>query len=140
MPCPFLIVSQPHHLIQIVDTNSHTEWQTVQIQISWPLQKPADLDLHCFQKQDISEFSRTRVKVSIQSYYDLYFVDPEFDEEPSLKKAKVDEDSSEIYIDNLLQVWVVGWCEGVVYLTSRVRPTDIGLQLVKACYPCSRLG
>ena len=35
-------------------------------------------------------------------------------------------------------VGVVGWCEGVVYLTSPGRPTDIGLQLGKACYPCSR--
>ena len=26
---------------------------------------------------------------------------------------------------------VVGWCEGVVYLTSPGRPTDIGLQLGK---------
>ena len=26
------------------------------------LQKPADLDLHCLQRQDISWFSRTRVK------------------------------------------------------------------------------
>ena len=34
----------------------------MQIQISWLLQKPADLDLHCLQKQDISGFSRTRVK------------------------------------------------------------------------------
>ena len=35
-------------------------------------------------------------------------------------------------------VWgVVGWCEGAVYLTSLGRPTDIGLQLGKACYPCS---
>ena len=33
---------------------------------------------------------------------------------------------------------VVGWCEGVVYLTSPGRPTDIGLQFGKACYPCSR--
>ena len=32
---------------------------------------------------------------------------------------------------------VVGWCEGAVYLTSLGRPTDIGLQLGKACYPCS---
>ena len=33
----------------------------------------------------------------------------------------------------------VVWCaEGVVYLTSLGRPTDIGLQLGKACYPCSR--
>ena len=33
---------------------------------------------------------------------------------------------------------VVRWCEGVVYLKSPGRPTDIGLQLGKACYPCSR--
>ena len=32
---------------------------------------------------------------------------------------------------------MVGWCEGAVYLTSLGRPTDIGLQLGKACYPCS---
>ena len=30
---------------------------------------------------------------------------------------------------------MVGWCEGVVYLTSPGRPTDIGLQLGVACYP-----
>ena len=35
-------------------------------------------------------------------------------------------------------VEVVGWCEGVVYLALSGRPTDIGLQLGKACYPCSR--
>ena len=34
MPSPFLIVSQSDFLIQIVDKISHTEWQTVQIQIS----------------------------------------------------------------------------------------------------------
>ena len=34
----------------------------MQIQISWLLQKPIDLDLHCLQRQDISGFSRTRVK------------------------------------------------------------------------------
>ena len=33
---------------------------------------------------------------------------------------------------------VVGWCEGVMYLVSPGRPTDIGLQLGKACYRCSR--
>ena len=35
MPRLFQIFSQSDHLIQIVDINSHTEWQTVQIQISW---------------------------------------------------------------------------------------------------------
>ena len=29
-------------------------------------------------------------------------------------------------------------CEGVVYLMSPGRSADIGLQLGKACYPCSR--
>ena len=52
-----LIFSQSVYLIQVVDTNSNTEWQTVQIQISWLL-----LDLHCLQMQGISGFSRTRVK------------------------------------------------------------------------------
>ena len=33
---------------------------------------------------------------------------------------------------------VIGWCKGVVYLTSLGRPIDIGLQLGKACYPCNR--
>ena len=36
-----------------------------------------------------------------------------------------------------LVLGVVGWCEGAVYLTSLGRQTDIGLQLGKACYPCS---
>ena len=30
--------------------------------MSWLLQKPTDLDLHCLQRQGISGFSRTRVK------------------------------------------------------------------------------
>ena len=34
-------------------------------------------------------------------------------------------------------VGVVGWCECVMYLMSLGRPADIGLQLGKACYPCS---
>ena len=33
---------------------------------------------------------------------------------------------------------VVGCGEGVLYLTSPGRPTAIGLQLGKACCPCSR--
>ena len=36
------------------------------------------------------------------------------------------------------EVGVVGWCEGVVYLASPGRPTDIGSQLGMACYPFSR--
>ena len=59
---PLPIFSQSDYLIQIIDINSHTLWQIVQIQISWFLQKPTDLDLHCLQRQGISGFSRTRVK------------------------------------------------------------------------------
>ena len=44
MPCPFLVFSQSNYVIQLVDTNLHSKWQTVQIQISWLLQKPTDLD------------------------------------------------------------------------------------------------
>ena len=35
----------------------------MQSQISWLLQKPTDLDLHCLQRQGISGFSRTRVNL-----------------------------------------------------------------------------
>ena len=52
------------HALQIIDINLHTYWQTVQIQISWLLQKPTDLDLHCLKKQYISAFNRTRVNLS----------------------------------------------------------------------------
>ena len=34
----------------------------MQIQIGWLLQKSADLDLHCLQRQGIFGFSKTRVK------------------------------------------------------------------------------
>ena len=61
-PYPLLIFTQSDYLIQVVDINSNTDWQTVQIQISWLLQKPTDLDLHCLQMQGISRFSRTRIK------------------------------------------------------------------------------
>ena len=54
---------QSDYLIKVVDEDSHTEWQIVQILISWLLQKPTDLDLHCLQRQGISWFSRTRVKM-----------------------------------------------------------------------------
>ena len=39
MPCPLLIFSQSDYSIQVVDTNLHSNWQTVQIQISWLLKK-----------------------------------------------------------------------------------------------------
>ena len=40
----------------------------MQIQISWLLKKPTDLDLHCLQRQGISGFIRTRVKYFKQHY------------------------------------------------------------------------
>ena len=67
-----------------------------------------------FAKQNISGFSRIRVKM--------------------LSPFLVFSES-----DYLIQIdRVVGWCEGVVYLTSLGCPADIGLQLGKACYPFSR--
>ena len=41
--------------------------QTMQIQISWLLKKPTDLDLNCLQRQGISEYSRTRVKIILMN-------------------------------------------------------------------------
>ena len=38
MSRPFLIFSQSDYVIRIVAINSHTQWQIVQIQISWLLQ------------------------------------------------------------------------------------------------------
>ena len=37
MPRPYKIFSLCDNLIQILDINSYTEWQTVQIQFSWLL-------------------------------------------------------------------------------------------------------
>ena len=61
---PLLVVNQSDCIIQIVNTNSHTEWQAVRIQISRLLQKPTDLDQHYLKRQGISRFSRTRVRHS----------------------------------------------------------------------------
>ena len=49
----------------------------MQIQISWLLQKPTDLALHCLQRQSISGFSRTRLRIvfvqrHIHPYGSLY--------------------------------------------------------------------
>ena len=40
----------------------------MQIQISWLLQKPTDLDLHCLQRKAISGFSRSRVNYASSFY------------------------------------------------------------------------
>ena len=44
----------------------------MQTQISWLLKKPTDLDLHCLQRQGISGFSRTRVKIPMRFLYKFY--------------------------------------------------------------------
>ena len=51
MLSPLIIDSQSDCLIQASDTNSNTEWQTVQIQIGWLLKKPTDLHQRCLQKR-----------------------------------------------------------------------------------------
>ena len=43
-----------------------------------------------------------------------------------------------VVVQFLVRSGVVGSGNGVVYLKSPGRPTEIGLQLGKACYPCSR--
>ena len=61
MPHQFRIFSQSDYLIQIVDINSHTYWQTVQIQIRIQL-----IWIYTV-KQDISGFSRTRVNLKLSA-------------------------------------------------------------------------
>ena len=46
----------------------------MQVQISWLLKKPTDLDLHCLHKQSIARFSRTRCKSNTYSYF-FFFLD-----------------------------------------------------------------
>ena len=53
---------QPIRLLDPDCWYKFTYLMAVQIQISWLLQKPTDLDLHCLQRHGISGFSRTRVK------------------------------------------------------------------------------
>ena len=45
----------------------------MQIQISWLLQKPTDLDLHCLKKAGYIRFSRTRV-ISPKTLFITYFL------------------------------------------------------------------
>ena len=80
MSCPPLNVSQSDAFIQIVDINSHTEWQIVQL-----LKKPTDLDLHCLQKQVISGFSKTRVNVRMTSAKDKTTLNCSFDKEENVR-------------------------------------------------------
>ena len=46
----------------------------MQTQISWLLQKPTDLDLHCSQRHGISGFRRTRLNtVIVLEYLKIFF-------------------------------------------------------------------
>ena len=67
MPHPFQIFSQSGYLIQVVDINSHTDFANSADPDQLASEKPTDLDLHCLQKQCISGFSRTRVKIKRQA-------------------------------------------------------------------------
>ena len=51
-------------MIPINAMDSEAAWKTVQIQISWLLMKPADLDLHCFLKWINSESAGQRLRPS----------------------------------------------------------------------------
>ena len=48
--------------IPVVSMYFQSVLKTVRVLIRWLHEKPADLDLHCFQINDKSGFSRTRVK------------------------------------------------------------------------------
>ena len=65
--------------------------------------------------------------------YALYF------HETSHKCKALWDDLQNTWIVTLVCLGVVGWCEGakVLCILHHGRPTDIGLQLGKACYPCS---
>ena len=80
-------------------------------------------------KKQLYILNDPKVKILIRPRgYETFFM---------LNSAKHENFSVNKY-ENANNSWgVVGWCEGAVYLTSLGRPTDIGLQLGKACYPCS---
>ena len=59
----------------------------MQIQISWLLQKPTDLDLHCLQRQGISGFCRTRVKCWHQFSSLVVLSSPSRGEQRSLSRS-----------------------------------------------------
>ena len=60
MPPTLPVSRQSDYLIRIVYINSHTKYETGQIQIIWLLKEPTDLALPYLQKKGISEFSKTR--------------------------------------------------------------------------------
>ena len=50
----------------------------MQIQISWLLKKPTDLDLQCLQRQGISGFSRIRIKKESKQVFRIITVNTRF--------------------------------------------------------------
>ena len=55
---------------------------------------------------------------------------------PAILVLQVRVEGGDVFISSVsLLSFLVRLC---VYVTSPERPTDIGLQLGKACYPCSR--
>ena len=49
--------AQHNNMFDFIDMDLSCGWKTVWIQNSWLIQKPADLDLHCFQKR-VSNFEK----------------------------------------------------------------------------------
>ena len=58
MPRPFLVFSQS------CDPDCWYKFTYPMANSADPDQKPTDLDLHCFQRQDISRFSRNKVNIN----------------------------------------------------------------------------
>ena len=63
-----------YHILNGKQCRSRSVGFWVQIQISWLLTKPTDLDLHCFQRQGLSRFSRTRVNSFISLFKHMSLV------------------------------------------------------------------
>ena len=72
-PQPLLILSQSDSLIQIADINSHTEWQTVQIQISWLLRSQL-IWIYTVCKDRVFPGSAERVKREIRKLFCGYLL------------------------------------------------------------------
>ena len=68
MTCPLPVFSQSDYFIFDVGIiHLLNDRQTVHIQISWLFQEPTDLDVHCLQRHGKSAFSRTRIKVQVET-------------------------------------------------------------------------
>ena len=79
----------------------------MQIQVSWLLQKPTDLDLHCLQRQAISRFSRTRVKNGVLSKQQL------------VEKAWL-YDTSKVQIKNIFMIFFINFVPNICILRETI--------------------